>query len=383
MNKYIERIINKYPNYDFSKFEYTRYDCKSTVICNKHGEFEMLYSDICRSGSKYLCKQCKKENKIHNKTPEQRIDDLKFKFPNMIYDKSVYTGYKDDIIITCPEHGDMIEKYNKLLLNHTCGCKICRETSTSVKKRHINNKLNAKKVLSEKFPNLDFSKFEYKTRLDKGIVICPEHGEFEIKYCTLMFKRTKYACPYCAKNKVKDPMKFLIDKFPNLDFSEFEYVNYTTFSKYRCKIHGLELTNTYGRLKDKRNTYGCPKCKTIGKSRPEEFISNKIKEYYEKEIDVNNINTIRNERTNRFMELDIYLPDIKLAIEYNGKYFHTDEMIRARSEGRFNTAKEYHDFKIKMCEKENIHLIHIDENDWLKDSNKILKELEKEIKSRA
>ncbi len=49
------------------------------------------------------------------------------------------------------------------------------------------------------------------------------------------------------------------------------------------------------------------------------------------------------------LELDIYLPDFGLAIEYNGAYYHSDQF---KPEG-------YHIFKTKECEKKGIQLLHI------------------------
>ena len=48
-------------------------------------------------------------------------------------------------------------------------------------------------------------------------------------------------------------------------------------------------------------------------------------------------------------ELDIYLPDFNLAIEYNGSYWH--------SEGR--KGKEYHLNKTELCNEKGIQLLHI------------------------
>ena len=48
-------------------------------------------------------------------------------------------------------------------------------------------------------------------------------------------------------------------------------------------------------------------------------------------------------------ELDIYIPDKKLAIEFNGLYWHNDK----------NKPKNYHLEKSKLCEKVGIRLIHI------------------------
>lgn len=53
-------------------------------------------------------------------------------------------------------------------------------------------------------------------------------------------------------------------------------------------------------------------------------------------------------------ELDIYLPDIKLAIEYNGLYWHSTE----------RKHRLYHQNKTIECAKQGIRLIHIFEYEW-------------------
>jgi hypothetical protein len=54
-------------------------------------------------------------------------------------------------------------------------------------------------------------------------------------------------------------------------------------------------------------------------------------------------------------ELDIYLPDKKIAIEFNGLYWHSDKF----------KDKLYHIEKTKACIGLNISLLHIWEDDWL------------------
>ena len=53
-------------------------------------------------------------------------------------------------------------------------------------------------------------------------------------------------------------------------------------------------------------------------------------------------------------ELDIYIPDLKLAFEFNGLYWHNE----------LSKDKNYHLIKTDSCEKQNIQLIHIYEDDW-------------------
>lgn len=55
-------------------------------------------------------------------------------------------------------------------------------------------------------------------------------------------------------------------------------------------------------------------------------------------------------------ELDIYLPDLKLAIELNGDRFHSDLFKK----------KSYHLDKTKECNNNGIHLMHIWMCDWHK-----------------
>ena len=62
------------------------------------------------------------------------------------------------------------------------------------------------------------------------------------------------------------------------------------------------------------------------------------------------------------LELDIYIPDMKLAFEFNGNYWHS---INRGSPIR------YHSYKTKDCEKKGIRLIHIWEDEWVNNRNKI------------
>ncbi len=55
------------------------------------------------------------------------------------------------------------------------------------------------------------------------------------------------------------------------------------------------------------------------------------------------------------LELDIYLPEFNLAVEYNGLYWHSEQY----------REKNYHLNKSLQCEEKGIKLIHIFEDEWL------------------
>ena len=54
-------------------------------------------------------------------------------------------------------------------------------------------------------------------------------------------------------------------------------------------------------------------------------------------------------------ELDIYVPDKRLAIEYDGVYWHSENM---------GTSNEYHLNKTNRCHEQNIKLVHIFDCEW-------------------
>lgn len=56
------------------------------------------------------------------------------------------------------------------------------------------------------------------------------------------------------------------------------------------------------------------------------------------------------------LEVDIFVPDKNIAIEYNGLYYH--------SEISGNKNRKYHITKTEMCEEKGIQLIHIFANEW-------------------
>jgi len=100
-----------------------------------------------------------------------------------------------------------------------------------------------------------------------------------------------------------------------------------------------------------QNTIMCTICNTIGNhtSGLEILLYEFIKENYNKKI-VQNTRSIISP-----LELDIYLPELKLAFEFNGLFWHNE----------ITKDKNYHLSKTEECEKQGIQLIHIYEDDWL------------------
>lgn len=120
----------------------------------------------------------------------------------------------------------------------------------------------------------------------------------------------------------------------SIDIGKILGVYYGTVLEY-CRRHEIEINLSYG----------------INTSKGENELSSFIRE---------NIDIITNTRDIITpFELDIYIPSRKVAIEYNGLYWHS------------NTDKNYHKIKREMCYKNGIRLIQITDYEWYNSQNKI------------
>jgi G:T-mismatch repair DNA endonuclease (very short patch repair protein) len=263
----------------------------------------------------------------------------------------------------------------------------------------------------------DYSKYVYPGRKElKGIVICREHGEFEIMR---QHHEKGSGCPVCAgvprggfKRKGQD--KFLNEMrniFGNsLDFSKFVYVNNRIKGTVICPIHGEFEKNSKHLMRGQ----GCPICsgkvklsldsiqerlnsihgdnhytilpdleyinnKTnvmvrcnihddVWLVRPDNLLNSKTRcpkcadriskieqELYDY-VSSFGVEIVQNsKKIIEPLELDIYLPEHSLAIEMNGLFFHGD---------RSNKDKKYHLNKTERCLEQDIRLLHIFEDEW-------------------
>jgi len=79
-------------------------------------------------------------------------------------------------------------------------------------------------------------------------------------------------------------------------------------------------------------------------------------------------------------EIDIYLPSLRLGIEFNGEHWHSDSMLLG-SKGM--TALEYHSEKRQMARAEGIELLFVWENDWVKEQANTLEALGSYLRART
>lgn len=88
-------------------------------------------------------------------------------------------------------------------------------------------------------------------------------------------------------------------------------------------------------------------------SNKEKELFNYIKSIYNGIIIENDCSKIKS-KNNRFYELDIFLPELNIAFEFNGDYWHSI----------LKKSKEYHHDKTKACYEQGVQLVNIYEYMW-------------------
>lgn len=182
---------------DYTNTVYERYDKPLEVFCNIHHQPYMVhpYRHVHLGVGCPICSQ----EKFHEKktlTQEEFIARCREVHGDEYdYSKTVYTGNRNDVTITCKEHGDFIQNAANHIKGY--GCPMCRYVKLSEKKKKSQEQFiaDARKVHGDYY---DYSRVEYHGCFTKVKIICPRHGLFEQTPATHL---KGSGCPICRKSK--------------------------------------------------------------------------------------------------------------------------------------------------------------------------------------
>lgn len=214
-----------------------------------------------------------------------------------------------------PEHDSFIEKQKKTKKNR-------------YNDENYNNLEKAKKTKLIKYGNELFNNIE------KQKLTCIKN------YGTENYSKSKY-----YNEKIFLEYK---NRYPNIDIIELSKEN-VSIKCHKCnKISELTKQLLYERHKLNYDT--CINCNPIGQSN---------QSGHEKELSsfLTSLN-IPHEKSKRNLiskELDIFIPQNNLAIEINGLYWHNELFL----------SSDYHLQKTISCNKINVNLIHVFEDEWV------------------
>lgn len=182
------------------------------------------------------------------------------------------------------------------------------------------------------------------------------------KYGVDCWNKTEYARNYfhnlyVTPERIKI-VKELLSKY-NLELIS-EYRNSLLPIKVRCTKcnHEFDLS-CYNQIQQGMLNPYCRKCyptAASSRSSAEIMITQYIQDKYPNLRIENNVRSL----IDSHKEIDIYIPEKKLAIEYDGLYWHSSNDINPKSQGKHI---EYHYDKYRLCKEKDIRLITIFEND--------------------
>jgi len=333
IQKYV--IENGLDDLPFKQQVYHWYnDIKNIVICECGNFVKFKNSNI---GYYTFCsKKCmNKSNHVKNKRMQTCLDKFGTKTPSeniLVKEKIIKTNIKKYGYNSPIQNEEIHKKSLKTLKDNY-------NVSSPLKSVEIYNRYKEtclSKYGVDNVSKLDLVKIKrQRTMKEKYGVIVPLHNidlkDRMIKSLrkTIMNKYLKYYEDYDVISLNLEEKKYLM----------------------MCeKGHEFEISYVLLNSRRRSNTLLCTKCNPILKSVSglEIDFLNYIKSNYDKTILNNKRNIIKP------LELDIYLPDLKLAFEFNGLYWH-NELYK---------SDRYHLNKTEKCEEKDIQLIHIYEDDW-------------------
>lgn len=183
---------------------------------------------------------------------------------------------------------------------------------------------------------------EYKNNNQRLDYICPRGHKHSISWHNW---QKGQRCFYCYGN-IKPTIEFIVSEFVEEGYRLLttEYKNAHQKLNYICsKGHkGISTWNNW------KNGHRCPYCFgsiSNGEVEVRNFVGS-----LGIEISPNDRSQIFNSSTNYGLELDIFMPIFKKAIEYNGEYWHQD--------------KDRDLFKQQLCESKGIDLLTVWDKEW-------------------
>lgn len=328
-----------------------------------------IFCNICNEKTKYT------KNNIFSKFHLNKYHNINAK---EYYDKFIKTG-NIGICLVCGEKTNFInlKKGYNICCSPECNyknkIKFEKNKKTCLERYGVDHqtktdsyKQKVKKTCLEKYGTEHSSQNDIvkqkgkNTCLEKYDHVCSLHNNDIRKKKEETFLR-KYGTIHPIKNNgvkekmVSTTMKSMFDKIKNIFLKNNQNISLHGYDKNKITIKCEKCNNIFSisscllNIRLRNDYFFCTYCHPINISNKESKLRIFIKENYKNNILFNDRKILDGG------ELDIYLPDLKLAFEFNGLYWHS-ELYR---------DKNYHINKTELSEKKGIKLIHIYEDDWL------------------
>lgn len=277
--------------------------------------------------------KCPKCRKVHNtKTHEQYEKELSQSYPNIqLLGQYINSVTKISIKYKGCQHLSHIIPASLTARGTNAYCKLCAE--------HPNKSRFESLLPKEYVPLEDYRGAHHRLKIKS--TVCGH--EWEIEPNTFLNKGIGTECPMCKslmqKKDIIDTLKYLgVTTLEDYETTKSDVLVRYDNCGHTKKIYLHNLIH-YG------SNLHCSECNK-STSRAEKELLDYIKSIYNGWIVENDRNILEGQ------ELDIVLPDLGLAFEFNGNYWHSDK----------HKSKYYHAEKTTKAKEEGYQLVHIFED---------------------
>ena len=162
----------------------------------------------------------------------------------------------------------------------------------------------------------------------------------------------------CARRKIK--LTNRKHDLTNKQFGKLLAIEPVNHSRWRCRCEcgTYKDVKTSDLVRGFVTSCGCTSLNFSGSK-----CENEIKDFVTSlvpSLTVQKAKILKNTETNRSREIDIYIPELNLGIEYNGSAFHTSK----GSKFNINKSKYYHRDKFLQAKSQGIRLITVFDIDY-------------------
>ena len=318
---FIQKAKIKFPNYDYSQVNYVNAKTPIKLFCENNHEIFLSPNYILNTFTG--CPKCNKKLRVNSKESfikiSKQIHQNPDGTPKYDYSKVIYKTQRDKVKIICLTCG---YEFEQLPMSHIRGSG-CRKCSGNLRKTR--DEIISEFQLTHGL-KYDYTHVEYKNLHEKVCIICPEHGEF----WQAPIEHIKGAgCPFCAGRK--HTTETWINKANKVhgigryDYSKVEYKG----AKENVLIHCNKCGNDFWQLAQNHidHAMGCPVCADERRlSHSESNSEIEIKEYIKSIIPDEIIQKGKGllKINNYKQDIDIWIPNRKIGIEFNGLYWHSE-----------------------------------------------------------
>jgi len=329
--------------------------------CIDHGEFRRLPS-VVFSASRGGCPQCNRVKGRFAKSLELleifKVEAPK-KFNNKFtYDYSTFKGHRSPMRMVCPDHGEFWTQPSRHLYAFAAGG--CRQCDIILKRKSRSDTdeewfAKAREVHDSKYEYLSITPIEEVPITQKRRIFynCPVHGKRSQLLVTHVFG--KHGCLKCRNvqtsiNYLKDP-KDVIDEleilFPGkLSYDKFIYRGGVELFTLICREHHTEFETNLTNIRTHPEFYSCPICSPRCDSSIQRFISDSL-------IKIGLKTKYNDRKSLSGKEIDILIPELKLGIEYNGVFWHSEKWMSNTRDAKWHMLE-----KQQLAREEGIELVH-------------------------